>query len=341
MFPDNNLESLLKNVYRSQVSVPSNFEVQDVQTSDHTLQSDFVIYPVHKTFSNTLANAFRRTMLSSICGTKICGFSFSGLSHQYTYHPAIKEDLLIISRNLKQVVFEMAELDASQFSFLIKKTGSFCAGDLQLPSNIKLINPNLHLFSVVSLDQEIKLTIKLASNIGFIRAVEGAKTEDIVSLDCFFSPVLHVSYEVCDYHKDTSSLTDMIKMSVTTNGSIKPSDCLRLSTALLREYCKVFVNFNEISFQIDEKKTSDIDNLLSQYITELDLSVRSRNCLTTENITFIGELVQKTESEMLKTPNFGKKSLDEIKEVLQRLNLSLGMKVENWTPPSRSNDSKN
>lgn len=323
-----NIQSFLQKTYTSHLDFPSNFVTEEKEDCEIVK-----IYPIQKGFGNTIANSLRRVLLSNIRGVCVSSIKISSVSHMFSTHADIQEDIFDLCFNFRQIIIKMDTVDKKTINFSINKTGPIYASDIDFGDNIVILNPDLYLFTAVSKTQ-IAFEIELKAGFGFVPALNTSKSDlDRIYLDCLFSPIKSVSYEVEESLKSGSDIADKIKMQIKTDGTISAKEALKLSAAILREYYRVLIDFDEISLLGSSSNKDELTTLLSKEIVDLDLSVRSQNCLKNEGILYIGQLVQRSEADMLKTPNFGKKSLDEIKAILSAMGLSLGMKHDNWNVP--------
>jgi len=314
----------------STLTFPTKIEESVIEKGSKSL---FTVSPVKKGFGTTLANSLRRALLSSIHGTCITGLKITGISHAFSQVSGIKEDVSTIIANLRDVVISSLSPIAGKhrISFKASKKGEFTAGMITLPSDISILNPNKVLFTVIdaiSIDFDIFLT----SGFGYVKASQNEERDiSLISIDAYYSPISNVSFTTEEQivgEKDENQ--EKLKLIIETNGTIKPIEALKTASYLVRQHYKFVIDFNELDlFQKDEIKM-DINPYLIKKVTELELSVRASNCLQKEKIMYVGELIQYSEADLIKTPNFGKKSLDEIKEVLETINLSLGTPIENW-----------
>ncbi|MCB9477366.1 MAG: DNA-directed RNA polymerase subunit alpha [Deltaproteobacteria bacterium] len=302
----------------------------------------FVAEPLERGFGQTLGNSLRRVLLSTLPGAAIISARFEGISHEFSTIPGVKEDVTDIILNLKQVRLKMHS-DAIE-TLHLKKSGEgvVTAGDITGPASVEILNKDLviaHLAKDASIDCE--LTCKLGR--GYVasemhRGSEEESTIGTILLDALFGPVVKCNYQVTNARVGRRTDFDRLNLEVWTDGSITPEDAVAVAAKVMKEQLTVFINFEEEDepyydeFE-EEEDDVELNENLYRRVDELDLSVRAANCLRNANIRYIGEFVQKTEAEMLKTKNFGRKSLNEIKEVLAEMGLSLGMKLRNWHPP--------
>lgn len=299
----------------------------------------FVAKPLERGFGLTLGNSLRRVLLSSLQGAAITAVKIDGVVHEFTPIPDVKEDVAEIILNLKEVRFK---LHGETATVLIDKTGpgAVTAADIICSEQIEVLNPEA---SIATLGKggRLRVEIQVARGRGY-SASENNKTEDMpigwIPVDSFFSPIRRVNYTVTQSRVGQRTDYDKLTFEVWTDGSVQPEDAVALGSKILKDQLSVFLNFEEepepVAMAKEEGSTQFNPNLYRS-VEELELSVRSANCLQNANIKYIYELVQKTEAEMLKTKNFGRKSLNEIKDILGEMGLSLGMKLEGFVPPTQ------
>ena len=292
--------------------------------------------PLERGFGLTLGNALRRVMLSSLQGAAITSVKFKGVVHEFTTIPGVKEDLTDILLNLKSVAVKVYSPGLKKMYIKTSASGEIRAGNFETDSETEIMNPD-QLIMTLDDNADVEIEANIETGKGYVSAdvaVEEDKTIGEIKLDAMFSPVKKVTYKVDNSRVGQVTDYDKLVMEVETNGSIPPDDAIALASRILQDQLQPFINFDEPEIQQDtsaHQKLSFNPNLLKK-VEELELSVRSANCLKNDNIIYIGDLVQKSESEMLRTPNFGRKSLNEIKEVLQQMELNLGISVPDWPP---------
>jgi DNA-directed RNA polymerase subunit alpha len=295
----------------------------------------FVCEPLERGFGITIGNSLRRVLLSSLQGAAITAIRIEGALHEFTTVPDVVEDVSDIILNLKEVVFKAAQ--AKTYTVRIDKEGPgpVYAKDIQLVDGLEVLNPD-HLIAI--LDKKGPLAMELTVNVGrgYVPA-DRNKTPTMsigtIPIDALFSPIRKVNYTIQNARVGQVTDYDKLTLEVWTNGSVAPADAVAFAAKILKEQLSIWVNFEETeetSYQTTVGDDEPLNENLFRSVEELELSVRSANCLQNANITLIGELVQRTEQDMLKTKNFGRKSLKEIKEILQNMGLSLGMKIDNW-----------
>lgn len=300
----------------------------------------FIAKPLERGFGLTLGNSLRRVLLSSLQGAAITAVKIDGVVHEFTSVPDVKEDVAEVILNLKEVRFRLH--NAEQATVLIDKTGpcEVRASDIIVSEQIQVLNPD-QIIATLGKGGKLRAEIHVARGRGY-RAAEANKTEDMavgwIPVDSFFSPIRRVNYTVTQSRVGQRTDFDKLTLEVWTDGSVLPDDAVSLGSKILKDQLSVFLNFEEEPepiAQAKEEGSSQFNPNLYRSVEELELSVRSANCLQNANIKYIYELVQKTESEMLKTKNFGRKSLNEIKDILSEMGLSLGMKLDGFVPPTQ------
>ncbi len=302
----------------------------------------FVAEPLERGFGTTLGNALRRILLSSLQGAAICQVRFDGVAHEFSTISGVKEDVADIILNLKEVRFR-AHTDKPK-RIRLKKTGPgvAVAGDLEVGSTLEVLNPH-HVIATLSEGATLDAEMVVKVGKGYVPA-DRIEDEDMpigwIAVDAVFSPVEKVNFRVEQARVGQRTDYDKLILEVWTDGSVSPRDAIAYAAKILKDQVQVFINFEETE-EAETTKTETAEGYaynpnLDRKVSELELSVRAANCLKAANIRYIGELVQKTDAEMLKTKNFGRKSLNEIKDVLASMNLHLGMELPGWTPPEES-----
>jgi DNA-directed RNA polymerase subunit alpha len=290
----------------------------------------FFASPYERGFGTTIGNSLRRILLSSIEGGGVTGVKIEGVLHEFSSIPGVVEDVTDIILNLKQVPFKMHGTEERILTLSVKGAGTITAGDIQESSDIEVVEPERPL-ATLNDDGALEMQIRIAPGRGYVPADRNFDEEwgvGWIPVDSLHSPVRRVNFRVEDARVGQDTDYDRLVLEVDTNGAIAPQDAVAHAARLLREHLAVFIDFEEEQPEEVEEVAEDVRDLtkkLSRSVDELELSVRSYNCLKKTNIETIGELVQKTEGEMLKTKNFGRKSLNEIKEILKTMGLSLGM----------------
>jgi len=302
--------------------------------------------PLDRGFGYTLGNALRRVLLSSLAGAAVVEVMIDSVLHEYTPIEGVQEDVIDILLNLKGLAIRMQGRQEVTLQLTKKGPGPVCARDITLEHDVEIVNPD-HLIANLTKAGELNMTLKVMMGRGYQPASQRYEEEDSESssspagtlrLDASFSPISRVAYRVESARVEQRTNLDKLIIELETNGTIKPEYAIRQAAAILRDQLSVIVELEgNVETEIRTEK-NEIDPILLWPVDELELTVRSANCLKAENIFFIGDLIQKTENELLKTPNLGKKSLTEIKDVLASRGLSLGMHLENWQPPSLSEE---
>jgi DNA-directed RNA polymerase subunit alpha len=314
---------------------PKGFEVErDTLTQEY---GKFTVRPLERGYGVTLGNSLRRTLLSSMMGSAVSAVRIDGVLHEFSAIPDVLEDVTDIILNLKQVRFRQFDAEVKTLRIAKKGPGVVTAGDIQTNDKIEVLNPGQHICTLSGpADFNAELLIKFGR--GYVDAEEHKKELPVgfIAVDSLHSPIRRVNYSVSNARVGQRTDYDALELEVWTDGSIKPEEAVALGSKILKEQLQVFLTFDEAAEPQDEMVRTSQPNLnenLFRSVDDLELSVRSANCLKNANIRFIGELVTKSEAEMLKTKNFGRKSLNEIKEILVGMGLSLGMKIDGWPPP--------
>jgi DNA-directed RNA polymerase subunit alpha len=296
--------------------------------------------PFERGYGHTLGNALRRVLLSSMVGYAPTEVTIAGVLHEYSTIDGVQEDVVHIMLNLKGVVFRLHNRDEVTLVLRKEGEGPVTAGDIQTPHDVEIINPD-HVIAHLSQGGKLDMQIKVEKGRGYVpgnlRRFGDEPTKSIgrIVLDASFSPVKRVSYAVENARVEQRTDLDKLVMEIETNGAISPEEAIRASAKILVEQLAVFAQLegSEIAaFDQPAQRQTQFDPILLRPVDELELTVRSANCLKAENIYYIGDLIQRTETELLKTPNLGRKSLNEIKEVLASRGLTLGARLENWPP---------
>jgi len=295
----------------------------------------FVCEPLERGFGITLGNSLRRILLSSLQGAAITAVKIEGSLHEFSTLADVVEDVTDIILNLKEVLVRMHDAKPKVIRLDKEGEGKVTAGDISLIDGVEVLNPDHHICTL-SRGGKLHMELHLGMGRGYVPA-ERNKTANLpvgcIPIDSLFSPVRKVNYTVTNARVGQQTDFDKLTLEVWTNGAIRPDDALAFAAKILKEQLTIFINFEEqpepVEAPVNEEQEKLNENLW-RTVDELELSVRSANCLQNANIKYIGELVQKTEAEMLKTKNFGRKSLKEIKEILSSMGLSLGMKLDNW-----------
>jgi DNA-directed RNA polymerase subunit alpha len=295
----------------------------------------FVARPLERGFGITLGNSLRRILLSSLQGAAVVNVKIDDVLHEFTSVPGVKEEVADIILNLKQLRLNLHEGDRDTLRIDVSGEKTITAKDLVTSEKIEVLNPDLYI-ATVGPEGKLKADMKVRMGKGYVPAEQNKNEEDPVGtipIDSIHSPIVRCNYNVTNARVGQRTDYDKLTMEVWTDGAVKPDDALAFAAKILKEQLQIFINFEELPEPIHEEMEMERPGLnenLYRRVDELELSVRSANCLQNANIKFIGELCQKSEAEMLKTKNFGRKSLNEIKEILQSMGLGLGMKVEDF-----------
>jgi DNA-directed RNA polymerase subunit alpha len=309
-------------------------------------QAKVSLEPLERGFGHTLGNALRRILLSSMPGCAVVEAEIVGVLHEYTPKEGVQEDVLEILLNLKDLAFIMHSKEEATLTLNKKGPGEVLASDITLDHDVEIANPD-HLIANLTKDGELNMTLKIARGLGYqpatARQTDSGEDRPIgrLQLDASFSPVRRVAYLVESARVEQRTDLDRLVIDLETNGTIDPEDAIRRAATILQDQLAAFVKLEdkERMQEPEQIKGATIDPILVRPVDDLELTVRSANCLKAENIFMIGDLIQRTEVELLKTPNLGKKSLTEIKDVLATRGLSLGMRLENWPPEGLDEDS--
>lgn len=312
------------------------YKVETHLTDSSLRVGNVVIEPLERGFGLTLGTALRRTMLSSLQGGAITGIRIENVLHEFSSIPGVIEDVADIILNLKTISFKVHDEGVRKATLRATTPGPIRASEIECPSGVEVLDPNV---VICTIGEGAKLNIELTieSGKGYVPASRANRPNapvDFIPIDAIFSPVKQVFYKVEETRVGQRTDYDKLILTVTTNGSMKPDDAVALAARILQDQLQCMINFEEPGQVKAENEKAELPfnkNLLLR-VDELELSVRSANCLKNENIIYIGDLVHKTEYEMLRTPNFGRKSLNEIKQVLESMGLSLGMNIPNWPP---------
>jgi DNA-directed RNA polymerase subunit alpha len=295
-----------------------------------------VAEPLERGFGLTLGNALRRVLLSSLQGASVTGIQIQGILHEFSSIPGVREDVTDIVLNIKSLAIRMQGEGPKRIMLKANGPGEVTAGMIETVSDIEILNPDLVL---CTLDKGATINMEMIVNTGkgYVPASLN-RPEDapigLIPVDALYSPVRKVAYKVENSRVGQVTDYDKLSMELETDGTVTPDDAVALAARILQDQLQLFINFEEPQAATEEEKSEEpaFNKNLLRKVEELELSVRSANCLKNDNIIYIGDLVQKTEAEMLRTPNFGRKSLNEIKEVLAQMGLHLGMEIPNWPP---------
>ncbi|MBC7465716.1 MAG: DNA-directed RNA polymerase subunit alpha [Bdellovibrio sp.] len=314
---------------------PKGFEIEkETQSSEY---AKFVVRPLERGFGVTLGNSIRRILLSSMMGSAVTAVKFDGVLHEFSTITDVLEDVSDIILNLKQIRFRQFNSEPLTLRISKKGPGVVTAADIITSDKIEILNHNQH---IATLGNNANFNAELIVSYGRGYSPVENQTESLpvgyIGVDALHSPIRKVNYSVSNARVGQRTDYDALSLEVWTDGSLKPEESVSLASKILKEQLQIFLTFDESLEPSDEIKamgSSSLNENLFRSVDDLELSVRSANCLKNANIRFIGELVVRSEAEMLKTKNFGRKSLNEIKEILTEMNLGLGMKIEGWPPP--------
>lgn len=319
---------------------PKNIDVTELGPT----RAKVVLEPLERGFGHTLGNALRRILLSSMPGCAISEVEIDGVQHEYSAIEGVQEDVIEILLNLKEVAVVMHGKDVTILSLSKRGPGPVTAGDIKLDHDVEIKNPQLVIANITA-DVELSMRLTITRGRGYqpsdARSRDDEETRAIgrLQLDASYSPVKRLAYTVESARVEQRTNLDKLVLDLETNGTIDPEEAIRRAATILQQQLAVFVDLEGEKEAEPEKKEDQIDPILLRPVDDLELTVRSANCLKAENIYYIGDLIQRTEVELLKTPNLGKKSLTEIKDILASRGLSLGMRLENWPPASlKGND---
>lgn len=293
--------------------------------------------PLERGFGHTLGNALRRILLSSMPGCAITEVKIDGVLHEYSTLEGVQEDVIEILLNLKALALRMHGREEATLRMSKKGPGVVTAGDITLDHDVEVVDPSHHIATLTK-EGSLEVELKVARGRGYqpvsARNADESRAIGVMQLDASYSPVRRVSYTVENARVEQRTDLDKLILDIETNGSIDPEEAVRRAANILQDQISIFVDLKRPAAEEQYKKEPEMDPLLLRPVDDLELTVRSANCLKAENIFYIGDLIQRSEFELLKTPNLGKKSLTEIKDVLAQHGLSLGMKLESWPPLS-------
>jgi DNA-directed RNA polymerase subunit alpha len=315
---------------------PKTINVEQLSTN----RAKVTLEPFERGYGHTLGNALRRVLLSSMVGHAPTEVTIAGVVHEYSSIDGVQEDVVNMLLNLKGVVFKLHNRDEVTLSLRKDGEGVVTAADIQTPHDVEIVNPG-HPIATLSAGAKLDMQIKVEKGRGYVpgslrRNDDMSRSLGRIVLDASFSPIKRVSYTVESARVEQRTDLDKLVLEIETNGSIGPEEAVRASAKILVEQLAVFAQLEGVELSAfdapAQRSSQQFDPILLRPVDELELTVRSANCLKAENIYYIGDLIQRTENELLKTPNLGRKSLNEIKEVLASRGLTLGMKLENWPP---------
>ncbi len=312
---------------------PRNVDFAGTNDSDYKLT--FVVEPLERGFGTTLGNALRRVLISSLEGTAISSVKIDGVANAFATIPDVVEDVTEILLNLKGVVLRLEHPITQKVTLQADKMGLVTAGDIECGPDIQVMNPD-HLIATLKKGGKLSMEMTVTVGKGYARApaleVMSSIPSDEIYLDCSYNPVKRVSYKVFNARVGQQTDYDKLVFELETNGLVTPRSAVAIAAKVLREQMVAFINFDDIPIPEEQNKGAEWDMNLFRRVNHLELSVRVANCLNSFGVVYVGDLVQKNESKLLKMPNFGKKSLNELKIVLQAMDLSLGMHLEGWPP---------
>jgi len=320
---------------------PRNIEVQGLSAT----HAKVILEPLERGFGHTLGSALRRILLSSMPGCAVVEVEIDGVLHEYSAIDGVQEDVIEILLNLKGLAIIMHTRDEASLTLSKSGSGPVLASDIQLDHDVEIMNPD-HVICNLGDKGTINMTLKVVRGRGYVPADQRENSDEEsraigrLQLDASYSPVARVAYSVESARVEQRTDLDKLVIDLETNGTIDPEDSIRRAATILQQQLAVFVDFDNDKEPVQEEEEEEVDPILLRPVDDLELTVRSANCLKAENIYYIGDLIQRTEVELLKTPNLGKKSLTEIKDVLASRGLSLGMRLENWPPASLKGDDR-
>jgi len=325
------------------LQMPKKIELDEKTASDR--YGKFTIEPLERGFGLTVGNALRRVLLSSLPGAAVTAVKIDGALHEFSTLRGVLEDTTEIVLNLKQIRFNLASESVKRGLFEAKGAGAIVAGDLKVDEDVKILNPDLHV-ATLNKDGELKIEVEISGGRGYVPAENqpgGDRAIGIIPIDALFSPITNTTYRVESARVGQRIDFDRLILEVWTDGSVVPTDALSTAGRILKDHFGLFVHFEEEVIAEEEevdKETERIRHLLQKSVDELELSVRSGNCLRAAEIKTLWELVQKTEQDMLKYRNFGRKSLKEIQDILESMGLKFGMDVSKYRLPESERHEK-
>jgi DNA-directed RNA polymerase subunit alpha len=329
-----------------QISLSDFLTPQHIQIDEvDTCRSKVVLEPLERGFGHTLGNALRRILLSSMPGSAVEEVEIDGVVHEYSTIEGVREDVIEILLNLKGIAVVLNEKDEVVVTINKKGSGVVTAGDIVSDGSVEIVNPD-HVIANLNKNGELNMRLTIRKGRGYSPADSRSSDDDETRavgkllLDASYSPVLRVSYSVDAARVEQRTDLDKLVIDLETNGTIDPEEAIRRAATILQHQLAVFVDLHSEIVPEATKAEDEIDPILLRPVDDLELTVRSANCLKAEDIYYIGDLIQRTEVELLKTPNLGKKSLTEIKDVLATRGLSLGLRLENWPPSSLKSDDR-
>jgi DNA-directed RNA polymerase subunit alpha len=329
-----------------QISLSDFLTPQVIQVDEFdSCHSKVVLEPLERGFGHTLGNALRRILLSSMPGCAVEEVEIDGVVHEYSTIEGVREDVIEILLNLKGVAIVLNNNDEAVLTLNKKGSGTITAGDIAVDHDVEIINPD-HVIANLNGNGELNMRLTVRKGRGYSPADSRTSDDDETRsvgklvLDASYTPVIRVSYSVENARVEQRTDLDKLVIDLETNGTIDPEEAIRRAATLLQHQLAVFVDLQSEIVAEPEEHEDEIDPILLRPVDDLELTVRSANCLKAEDIYYIGDLIQRTEVELLKTPNLGKKSLTEIKDVLATRGLSLGLRLDNWPPSSLKSDDR-
>ncbi len=316
----------------SELIKPNKLEI----VSSSPTKAVIVAEPLERGYGLTLGNALRRVLLSSLQGASVTAVQIDGVLHEFSSIAGVREDVTDMVLNIKEIAVRMEGEGPKRMVVRKEGPGVVKAGDIQTVGDVEILNPE-HVICTLDDGAEIRMELTVNTGMGYVPA-ERNRAEDapigLIPIDSLYSPVRKVSYKIDATREGQVLDYDKLTLTIETNGAVTPEDALAYAARIVQDQLSIFVNFDEPVKEVVEEEVQELafNPALLKKVDELELSVRSANCLKNDNIVYIGDLIQKTESEMLRTPNFGRKSLNEIKEVLAGMGLHLGMEVPAWPP---------
>jgi len=311
--------------------IPTEIVVEEISST----RTKIFLEPLEQGFGHTLGNALRRIMLSSMPGTAVSEVKINGVLHEYSTIEGVQEDVIDILLNLKELSVIVLESEEAELKLNKGAKGEVTAADIVVPTGVEIVNPN-HVIATLNDKGSLDMTMKVTRGRGFVpaQALQEDEGQEIglLRLDATYSPIKRVSYEVENARVEQRTNLDRLIVDIDTDGTLEAEEVLRISATILQHQLSAFAELGRLEEVIEEKEEVKIDPVMLRPVDELELTVRSANCLKAENIHYIGDLVTRKESDLLKTPNLGRKSLNEIKEVLSSRGLSLGLILEVWPP---------
>lgn len=319
---------------------PREIEIDPRSQSD--TYAKFECQPLERGYGITIGNALRRILLSSIRGTAVTKIKAEGALHEFTSLPEVKEDVTDILLNVKELRLKSHVEEPRTLTIDFEGPGTVTGEDIQSDGQVEVLNPE-HVIATVSDGGDLEMELTVERGRGYVSAEENKSEDDpigMIPVDSLFSPITKVNYKITNARVGQRTDYDKLTLEVWTDGSVKPEDAVAYAAKILKEQVSIFINFDEdIEPEFEEEEEEpEFDDKLLKPIDELELSVRSYNCLQGAGITHVGDLVQRTEAELLKTKNFGRKSLKEIKDILDEMDLELGTSLENWPPSGLKDD---